>query len=246
MDDSTIKLSDQAIQAALLANWEDALLLNQQIIALQPENTDALNRTARAYFELGNYSEAKKFYQSSLKIDPYNQIAAKFLKRIEVFAKKGSSSDRVVKKTITSKPFNLDLFIEEPGKTKVVSLLKVAEPQRISMLSSGDEVVISPKNRSVSVTDIDNGYIGVLPDDTAHQLLRLIKGGNKYQAFIKTVKTNALSILIREVHRSTRFKNQPSFLDSTMVVTYSSDHITLLDENAEPTPEEETEELERQ
>lgn len=246
MDDSTIKLQEQAIQAALSANWEDALSLNQQIIALQPENTDALNRTARAHFELGNYSEAKKFYSSSLKIDPYNQIAAKFLKRIEVFAKKGPNGD-TIKRASIAKPFNLDLFIEEPGKTKVVNLLKVAEPQRISMLSSGDEVLISPKNRSISVTDLSGGYIGVLPDDTAHQLLRLIKGGNKYQAFIKTVKTNALSILIRETYRSTRFKNQPSFLDSTMVVTYSSDHITLLDENAEPAPgEEEAEELDRQ
>lgn len=244
MDDTSLKLHDQAIQAALSANWEEAVALNQQILEIESQNVEALNRVARAYFELGDFEQSKKHYQTSLKIDPYNQIAAKFLKRIEVFDKKGAKPNGHKNGAST---FNLDLFIEEPGKTKVVNLLKVAEPQKLSLLSSGDEVLLNPKNRNVSVTDADGHYIGVIPDNVSHQLQRLIKGGNKYQAFIKTVKTNSLTILIREVYRSARFKNQPSFLDSVNAVTYSSDHISLMDDASDSAPgEEEAEEMDGQ
>lgn len=241
MDETQAQLHQLAIDAAISSHWEEALTLNQQIIEVEPTNIDALNRLARAFFELGNFSDSKKYYQLSLKTDPYNQIAAKFLKRIEAFDKRGQSEN--LKKLLTKSnghTFSPDLFIEEPGKTKVVSMLKVAEPQRLSLLSSGDEVLLVAKARGVCVTDLNGEYLGVVPDDVSFQLLRLMKGGNKYQAYVKTIKTNGLSIMIREVHRSSRFKNQPSFLDSTSANTYSSDHITLMDDNE--TTEEESEE----
>lgn len=242
MDDNAATLNQLAIDAAISSHWEEALTLNQQIIALEPSNIDALNRLARAFFELGNFTDSKKYYQLSLKTDPYNQIAAKFLKRIEAFNKHGQSE--TLKKMLTKSnghTFSPDLFIEEPGKTKVVSMLKVAEPQRLSLLSSGDEVVLVAKARGVCVTDLNGEYLGVVPDDVSFQLLRLLKGGNKYKAYVKTIKTNGLSILIREVHRSSRFKNQPSFLDSVNTMTYSSDHINLMDDN-ETTDDEAEEE----
>ncbi len=243
MDDNAATLHQLAIDAAISSHWEEALTLNQQIIELEPTNIDALNRLARAYFELGNFTDSKKYYQLSLKTDPYNQIAAKFLKRIEAFDKHGQSE--TLKKMLTKSNghiFSPDLFIEEPGKTKVVSLLKVAEPQKLSLLSSGDEVILVAKARGVSVTDLNGEYLGVVPDDVSFQLLRLMKGGNKYKAYVKTIKTNGLSLLIREAYRSARFKNQPSFLDSTSANTYSSDHITLMDDNVESSDEEAEEE----
>ncbi len=230
MDDQSVKLQQQAITAALSAQWEDAIQLNQQLIDLNPNDVDALNRVARAYFELGNLSDSRKFYSQSLKTDPYNQIAAKFLKRIEAFDKKGTKPVHNGSHHVNC--LDTDLFIEEPGKTKVVNLLKVAEPQKLSLLSSGCEVVLVPKGRGITVTDPYGEYVGVLPDDVSHQLDRLIKGGNKYKAFIKTIKTNGLTILIRETLRSAKFKNQPSFLDSMNAMTYSSDHITLIDDDA--------------
>lgn len=108
-----------------------------------------------------------------------------------------------------------------------MNLIKVAEPQKLSRLYPGAMVKLVTKNRGISVTDNDNNYLGVLADDTAHHLLKLIKGGNKYFALLKSVKPNGLSILIREIFRARKFKNQPSFLDSSSVITYSSDHISL-------------------
>ncbi len=241
MSDPVVLLHQQAIAAALSANWEEALRINKQIFETEPQNTDVLNRLARAYFELGDLSESKRYYQQSLKYDPYNQIAIKFLKRIESFGKKGTRNEI----RINSSPIQItpDFFIEQPGKTKSVSLVKVAEPQRLSLLSPGEFVKLVPKSRSISVTTPSDEYLGAIPDDLSHILLRLIKGGNKYSAFIKTIKTNSLSILIHEVFRAARFRNQPSFLDSSsQSTTYSSDNIVIPLDGSEYASEEGEEE----
>lgn len=247
MDDSPSDLSQQAILAALSANWAEALKLNQQLVDLNPKDIDALNRLARAYFELGDYPQSKKHYEMALSLDPYNQIASKFIKRIETCSKrKGVKITQNQGTTDThgqTYQIDYDLFIEEPGKTKVVTLLKVAEPQKLSLLAPGSVVLLTTKNRGIAVTDPNGEYLGVLPDDIAHHLVRLIKGGNKYQAFIKAIKINSLVILVREVFRSTRFRNQPSFLEGLNVnLAFSSENIVVQRDSEEEEVETEEEE----
>lgn len=231
MDDSSTALTQQSINAALSCNWQEAVALNEQLIEQDSKNTDALNRLGRAHFELGNLTKSKKSFENTLVIDPYNQIAAKFIKRIEIFRKKGTKNHVPTlnnKSNIQSASINGDLFIEEPGKTKLVGLLKVAEPQKLSLLSPGMTVNLVQKNRGITAMDHNDEYLGVLPDDLSSHLLRLIKGGNKYQSCIKNIKNNTLSILIRETFCSAKFKNQPSFLDHLNTVqNYSSNNIIL-------------------
>ena len=69
------------------------------------------------------------------------------------------------------------------------------------------------KNRKITIVDMNGNYLGVLPDDISHHLLRLYKGGNKYELFVKSIRVNSLSVIIKEIFRSKRFKNQPSFLE---------------------------------
>lgn len=180
--------------------------------------------------------EARGYFEKTLELDSYNQIAAKFLKRIETFSKKGVKVP--TERTFTPIKLSSDIFLEEPGKTKVIGLLKVAEPQKLSLLSAGGGVNLVPKNRTIAVTDQYGEYLGILPDDLSRHLIRLIHGGNKYQAIVRTVKINGLTILIREVYRCPRFRNQPSFLEglNTAVLTYSSDNI-FIDEGDEENPE---------
>lgn len=235
MTDSSILLHQQAISAALSSNWEEALKINQQIIEVDPKNVDVLNRMGRAYFELGDLAESKKYFENSLKNDPYNQIAAKFLKRIETFKKTGVKLESYTNKQNLPMPntrVTSDFFIEEPGKSKLVNLLKVAEPHKLSLLSPGEIVNLVVKNRGITITDQSNKYLGVVPDDLSHLLIRLIHGGNKYQASIRTIRTNSITILVREAFRSARFKNQPSFLDGLNIsVGYSSEHLILPEEH---------------
>lgn len=221
---SPATLSDKAIEAAIDCRWEEALRLNRQIIKTDPGNVDALNRQARVYMELNKFNLAKKYYQESLKFDPYNPIAIKNLKIIKSF--KADNGPYVP--TNGHHRLSPSLFLQEPGKTKVVSLLKVAEPKMLSRAFCGMQVNMVLKNRKVIIVDSLGSYFGVLPDDICHHLLRLLRGGNKYDLFIKSIRINALSVLIRETYRSKRFKNQPSFLEN-MNYQLSSDIITTRD-----------------
>lgn len=243
-------LHEQAINAALNSDWALALKLNRQIIKIDPQNVDALNRQAKAYMELGKANLAKKYYSAVLSIDPYNPIAQKNLKIMKSFKSSRrqpasqSAEDRQAFVPCGHTKLSPSLFLQEPGKTKIVSLLKVAEPQKLISAFCGMKVEMAIKNRKITITDSNGNYLGVLPDDISHHLLRLSKGGNKYELFVKSVRVNSLSIIIKETFRSKKFKNQPSFLEySNSSVT--TNILTSLDgTNSEEESEEGDEEQE--
>lgn len=228
----------RAIDAALECRWQDAISLNNKIIKSDPENVDALNRVAHAYFETGNLKLAKKYYTLALKFDQYNPIAAKNLKMLKAF----KLNDGILNTPYNHVKVSPSLFLQEPGKTKVVTLLKVAEPQRLSHVSCGTMATLLPKGRGITVLDPGDEYLGVLPDDVAFSLLRFMKGGNKYEACVKAVKVNGLSIIIREIFRAPKFKNQPTFLefsiisrDTTPIELQEASEPEMLDEEIETT-----------
>ncbi len=235
MDHSSSNLQRLAIDAALDSRWEEALKLNKKIIKLEPQSIAALNRQARCYMELGKNNLAKKYYQSVLKFDPYNPIALKNLKIVKAFKSDGfhHAIDGQVKLTP-------ELFLQEPGKTKVVTLLKVAEPKTLSKMFPGMQVNMTVKNKKIIIVDSDKSYLGVLPDDICHHLIRLLKGGNKYSLIIASVRVNSLSVLIREIFRSKRFKNQSSFLEGSQY--FPVDVITSLDGDSRDEDKDEEEE----
>ncbi len=228
---SSTNLAQLAIEAALTSKWADALKLNKKILKTEPQNIDALARLARANMELGKRNLAKKFYSEVLKYDPYNPIALKNLKIIKSF--KSDGQDPLSNATNNLSPA---LFLQEPGKSKVVNLLNVAEPQKLSFAFCGMKVAMLIRGRKITVIDPNNSYLGVLPDDISFHLLRLIKGGNKYELFIKSIRVNGLSVLIKETFRSRRFKNQASFLDSSAVVL--TDHLVSIDDSQDSTDAE--------
>lgn len=240
MDDSPqpANLSLQAIDAALNSRWEEAININKKIIGSDPQNIDALNRQARAYMELGKPNLAKKYYSEVIKIDPYNPIAQKNLKIMKSFKSK--------KQCLPScgiSRLSPSLFLQEPGKTKMVNLLKVAEPQKLSHTFCGMQVEMVIKNRKITVVDQGGNYLGVLPDDMSHHMLRLSKGGNKYELFIKSVRVNSLAIIIKETFRSKKFKNQPSFLEYSQA-SASTNILSSFDSSGDDETEETEEENE--
>ncbi len=220
MDQSPLSsnLTHNAIEAALDSRWDDALKLNKQILKLDPQNVDALNRQARVYMEMDKYNLAKKYYSEVVRIDPYNPIAIKNLKIIKSFKPNGKKEEIQANGLVKFSPslkLSASLFLQEPGKTRIVNLLKVAEPQKLSRAYCGMKVNMIIKNRKITIVDSNANYLGVLPDDICHHLIRLLRGGNKYDLFIKSIKVNALAVLVKEIYRSKRFKNQPSFLENS-------------------------------
>ena len=195
-------LKTQAIQTALTGDWQQAISLNQLILQEEPEDIDTLNRLAFAFLSTGNPKDAKNLYEKVLSLDMQNPIAIRNLKRLH---------DVNAKKIITIN----NLFIEEPGKTKVMDLINIADKKVITHLRSGEKLELKIKRSKIFSYDLDNQFIGMLPDDTCQRLIKFMEAGNEYEAYVRTVDSNKVSIFIREIKRVKKFKNQPSFVSAT-------------------------------
>jgi len=123
-------------------------------------------------------------------------------------------SGRVLRKGEKAGPskFSARAFLEEPGKTKIVSLLHLGDSKKVlANLDSGDEVVFKLGNHRISVCTLNKKYIGRLPDDLSVSLIKLIKRGNEYQVFVKSSKPQEIKVFIRETKRVKELENIPSF-----------------------------------
>ncbi len=196
-------LAQKAIAAATSGNWQEAIETNLEILEKSPEDIDALNRLAKAYAELGKTSKAISIAKKALKINPFDRIASKNLEKWKK-AKTGQASP--------GKQASADSFIEEPGKTKIVSLVYTADPKTVASLDAGDEVFILLKGECLQIVTKDGKYIGRLTDDVASRLKKLIRLGNEYQLFIKNIESNKVKVFIRETKRSKKAEKIPSFL----------------------------------
>lgn len=207
-------LKNQAIQAALMGNWEAAILANLELLKSDPADIDTLNRIGFAYSIIGHTKNAKDAYKKVLELDIKNPIALKNLKRL---AESIKTTDESPKNNGQSAPlaynagFTNNMFLEENGKTKIMELVNLADNKTIARLRTGETVAIQVKRSKIYVLDNDRQYIGMLPDDIAKRLIKLLEGGNKYECYIKALQNNKISIFIKETKRAPRFKNQPSF-----------------------------------
>lgn len=217
----------QAIESALMGDWQSAIELNQELLKENPNDIETLNRLAFAYTALGKIKNAKDVYQTVLKLDGKNPIALKNLKRL--------SENKNTPKNLTVIGQINNMFLEESGKTKVVELVNVAQPKIIANLMTGELLVLSIKRLKIFLLDQKKRYVGMLPDDLGKRLIKFIKGGNSYQAFVKSIENHQITVFVKETNRSNRFKNQPSFTlgDKVRIQTAGRDY-TLLRESEEP------------
>jgi len=199
-------LEEQAIKAALAQNWPKALEINKKILKDSPKNIAALNRLGRAYWEMGKIEQAQQAYKKVLSLDRFNPIANKNLKRLT----KPAQVKKIADRQKTSLRLG-EIFLEEPGKTKIVKLVRLASPSVLAQLNNADLVTLKAKKRTISVLSEKENYLGTIPEDLSTRLIKFIKGGNQYQAFVKSVDHQKLEILIREVSRAKKFSNTPSF-----------------------------------
>ena len=202
-------LSQLAIKTALSGRWDEAVKINKKILKTDTTDINALNRLGHAYICLGQKGKAQKIYRKILGIDPYNIIARKNMEKVARQNGQSNGNGNIQKET--NNPSSV--FLYEPGKTKIINLLNLAPPAVLCSLNCGDQILFNPKKHAISITTSDGIYLGALPDDLAHKLLTFIAGGNKYETYIKSVGSKVLTIFIREIFRSEKFFNQPSFQD---------------------------------
>jgi tetratricopeptide (TPR) repeat protein len=200
---------DDAIAAALSQNWEEAVKINQAILDLDPKNVDALNRLGFAHLQLGKTKEAKDIYQRVITLDQYNQIAQKNLTKLNNKNHTGGMTAGMVSPL---------MFLEEPGKTKIVNCVNLAPSKVIAGLRCGQTVRIKVKTHCIEIRDEENVYLGALPDDVSFKLSKYIAGENEYKVIIRSIGKNTLTVFIREISRGKVYAAQPSFIPASTFI----------------------------
>jgi tetratricopeptide (TPR) repeat protein len=183
-----------AIQLALESKWEEAVSVNRAIIAHNGSDVDAWNRLGKALLELGRYRDAHEAYARSLEIDPVGTIAKRNLDRLS------SMIDVEPRRPEGMTKASQDLFIEEIGKTGV-TFLQGATRETVAKLTAGDQVYLKTGDGLIRVEDGQGEMLGSLEPKLALRLRRMIEGGNRYAAGVKSVTDNDVELIIKEIYR---------------------------------------------
>lgn len=190
------QLAEAAIAHATRGEWEAAVETNRELLELGPDS-DAGNRLGKALAELGRHDEALEAYERALERDATNRIAQRNIERLRVLmaaetpAKNGKPRSGKAPATV---------FIEEMGKTGRARLINLAATGVVAPLSPGDAVELRVEKTEL-VARVNDATIGAVEPRIAARLLKLIAGGNRYEAAITTIHDAGaeLTIIIREV-----------------------------------------------
>lgn len=193
MDDIT----QQAVSSALSGDWQKAEELNELILKDFPDNVGAMVRLAKAQIELGESSKAKKILEKVIKLDPYNSIATKTLLKLKSKDKGGE---------ITHNKISAEMFLEEPGKTKLTELTNLGDPNIFLQLDPGDEAKLIGGGRTISVNTSNGKHVGKLPVALGFRIKNLTSQGFEFQALIKSTSEDSVKVFIRELSRPSGFE----------------------------------------
>jgi tetratricopeptide (TPR) repeat protein len=210
------RLSKEAIDLALEGNWEEAEALNRDVIEKFPSDVEAYNRLGRALTELGNFEGAKEAYVKALELAPENAIAKKNLARLISLSEAMAALRRKTQqKTSTGKAQTrrvaLDLFITEIGKAGVVTLHNVAPASVLAKMGFGDQVQLKAKKQRLTVTNERGKCLGEVEPKQGLRLIKLMRGGNRYDAAILNADGDKVHVLIKEVYQHPSQAGRPSF-----------------------------------
>jgi tetratricopeptide (TPR) repeat protein len=190
------QLAEAAIAHATRGEWEAAVEANRELLELGPD-IDASNRLGKALAELGRHAEALEAYEQALERDATNRIAQRNVERLRLLlaaekpAKNGNHRGGKAPATV---------FIEEMGKTGRARLINLAAPRVLAPLSPGDAVELKVEKDELQAW-VGDQVIGSVEPRIAARLLKLVAGGNRYEAAITTIHEagQELTIIIREV-----------------------------------------------
>lgn len=192
-------LVQDAIAAAKEQDWEKAVEINEQILERDEHDLGALNRLGLAYMQLGRPYKARDAFKAVLERDKSNLIAKKHLENLK--NKNGAN-------TALSNTY----FIEEPGKTKIIEMHRLAQKKVLAKLRVGEPCqLVIKKSKHIAVETENGKYLGALPDDLSYRLSKLIKRGNEYTCLVHSTADGTYSVHLRETKASAKNKNLLSF-----------------------------------
>ncbi|MGQ9546107.1 MAG: tetratricopeptide repeat protein [Dehalococcoidia bacterium] len=209
------RLSKQAIDLALQGRWEEAEAANRDIIEKFPSDVEAYNRLGRALTEVGDFLGAKEAYLKALELSPENAIAKKNLARLASLSESGGIGKKGPRKTRRPKAQTRrvapELFITELGKAGVVTLHNVAPADVLAKMAFGDRVQLEAKGHRLIVSSDSGEYLGEVESRQGVRLIKLMRGGNRYDAAILNVEEGKVQVIIKETYQDPSQAGRPSF-----------------------------------
>jgi tetratricopeptide repeat protein len=190
------QLADQAIGDATRGDWDAAVQANRELLELGPD-TDAYNRLGKALAELGRHAEALEAYEHALARDATNRIAERNVERLRLLAERQPEAADAVAGDGKPEKAPAALFIEEMGKTGHARLINLATADKLAPLSPGDQVVLTPSGDHL-MANVGDEEIGQVEPRIGSRLVKLMAGGNRYEAAITILSRDEMRVIIRE------------------------------------------------
>lgn len=194
------QLTENALQASLDSNWEEALQINDDILERFPREAEALNRKGRAFIELRRLAEARDAYSEALKADPANMIARRNLQRLEWLYQREEGQPEGEQTADTTIPRSL-VFIEEIGKTRVDELANPAPAGQLAEVSPGDQLQLKVDGDHLLVLSDDGVRLGEIEMGIASRVIRMMAAGNEFEVYALGMSAQSLRVILRESFR---------------------------------------------
>jgi hypothetical protein len=197
--------ADDAVQLAIAGKWDDAVKLNKFIVDSFGADEETQNRLGKALSELGKLKDAKLAYEAALKLNPMNSIAKKNAARINTLLHQKEGLK------VGGTRVDLNLFVEEMGKTIITTLETPPGVDICSKVAAGDVAELRIEGDGIYAETSRGVRLGLLEPKLARRLSKFMRGGNRYQAGITSCDGNAVKLIVRETYQDTRFAGKPSF-----------------------------------
>jgi tetratricopeptide (TPR) repeat protein len=201
----TRAFADQAVQAALEADWTRAVELNTKILEANAEDLEARNRLGRALLETGKLEEARVAYADVVKAEPNNPIALRNVARLTILLEHKTKTNPTKSKTQPR------LFIEDMGKTGILRLINPAPAHVVAKYSPGAEAELRERDGLIAVHARDGELLGFLEPKVGRRLLDLINTGNQYVVAVVSNDQQNPRVAIRETLQSPENAQRISF-----------------------------------
>jgi len=197
--------AEEAIELALASKWAEAVEVNRAIVDRFGPDEETLNRLGKAYTELGRVEEAVAAYESTLKVNPLNQIAQKNLAKLKAWRE---TKERV---PAAQAAVDVDAFIEEMGKSILTAIHVAPNGDLCSKVTGGEPIKLLAQADSLAVETARGVPLGHLEQALGRRLIKFMQGGNRYSGAVASCDTTSVKIIIRETYQDPKFYGKPSF-----------------------------------
>jgi hypothetical protein len=141
----------------------------------------------------------------ALKINPMNSIAKKNAARINALLHQKEGLK------VGGTRVDLNLFVEEMGKTVITTVDSPASADICSKVAAGDVAELRIEGDGIAVETSRGVRIGLLEAKLARRLIKFMRGGNRYQAGVTSCEGNTVKLIVRETYQDPHFAGKPSF-----------------------------------